>query len=273
MNKIIFKNAKDKYEQIKAPESLRKSVEKIFDEKPKQNRISKYVVGAVASIVVCFTIALNVSPTFAANIANNEFMKDIVKVLTANKYEISKNNMVAKIVTPKIDGISNITVEEKINNEIETMMNEIIANFESETAELEKNYPDAHYGIDADYIVKTDNEKYLSVDIYVVNTVGSSSTVHKFYNFDKTTGEVIHLKDIIKEDYIEDVAKIIETEIEKRNKEEGHEIYYATYDEIVELLNKKEEFYINENGKPVIVFDKYEIGIGAIGCPEFEINI
>ena len=37
--------------------------------------------------------------------------------------------------------------------------------------------------------------KVLSIDIYVVNTEGSSSTIHKFYNINKLTGEVIILKD------------------------------------------------------------------------------
>ena len=31
-------------------------------------------------------------------------------------------------------------------------------------------------------------------------------------------------------------------------------------------------FYFSENGNIVIVFDKYEVGAGSSGAPEFEIN-
>ena len=74
------------------------------------------------------------------------------------------------------------------------------------------------------------------------------------------------------EDYIEKLTNDIVKEIERLNAEEEVDIYFATYDDVYKLLSNKEEFYINEAGNPVIVFDKYEIGIGAIGCPEFEIK-
>jgi len=36
--------------------------------------------------------------------------------------------------------------------------------------------------------------------------------------------------------------------------------------------NKGTYLYINENGNPVIVFEKYEIAPGAAGAVEFEIQ-
>lgn len=272
MNKNVFKSAKEKYEQIKAPKDLEKSVNDIFNKK-KIYVFSKIMLSTVASVFVCFVCALNVNPVFARNVANNDFMRNIVNVLTIKKYEVKDENISARIVTPKIVGMTDEEIEEKINNEIDSMINDIINEFEKGAEELKENYPDAHYGVDAGYIVKTDNDKYLSVDIYVVNMVGSSSTKHKFYNIDKQQGTEIKLKDIFtEENYIENLAQIITKEIEERNKLEGHEIYFATYDDIKSLLSQKEEFYINENGNLVIVFDKYEIGIGAIGSPEFEIT-
>ena len=272
MNENIFKEAKEKYETIHAPKTLKKSVEKTFN-KSERNVFPKVMLGTAMGIFLCFVTILNVNPVFATSISTNDFVRGIVNVLTANKYEVNDKNINANIVTAKITGIKDKKVEERINKEFEEMINSVIDDFEKSADDLRENYPEAHYGMDAGYIVKTDNDKYLSVDIYVVNTVGSSSTKHKFYNVDKITGNEIQLKDMIKsEDYIEKLTNDIVKEIERLNAEEGVDIYFATYDDVYKLLSNKEEFYINEAGNPVIVFDKYEIGIGAIGCPEFEIK-
>ncbi len=272
MKKQIFKEAKEKYENIMAPNSLKKSVKRIFE--GKKDYTWKCAIGTVASIAICFVIVLNVNPVFAKEISSNNFLKGLVKVLTINKYEVKENNFMANVTTPKITGMKDPKVEERINKEIQEMSNKIIEDFNADINELKENYPDAHIGVDSGYIVKTDNEKYLSVDIYVVNIAGSSSTVHKFYNVNKITGEEITLKDFFKsENYIDEIAKIVYDKTQEENKIEGHEIFFASYDEIHELLSSKEEFYINENGNPVVVFNKYEISIGAMGCPEFEINL
>lgn len=271
MNKEIFKKAKEKYESVQAPSSLSKKVENVF-RKDKQKNIHIITLGVIASAFACFVIVLNTNPVFANNISSNKFIKNIVNVLTASKYEVKDRNMKATIITPKITGIEDSYVEEKLNEKIQKKMGALIDEFEKTANSIKADYPEAHYGIDAGYIVRTNNEKYLSVDVYAVNTVGSSSTIHEFYNIDKTSGKEIKLKDLIcEENYLEKLAKTIMDEIERINMERKEKVYFATYEDIYELLSEKEEFYINESGNPVIVFNKYEIGIGAEGCPEFEI--
>ena len=271
MRNQVFKVAKEKYENIVAPNSLKRSVKKIFK---KENNISwKTPIITVASLAICFIVAINVNPVFAEDVANNKFMKELVNVLTVNKYQFKEDNFLANVTTAKITGLKDSKVEERINKEIQEMSDEVIKNFNEDMNFVKTDYPDAHIGVNSGYIVKTDNDKYLSVDIYVSNLVGSSSGVHKFYNVNKITGEEIKLKDFFKsDDYIDKIAKVVYDATLEENKLEGHEIFYATYDEIYNILSNKEEFYINDNGNPVVVFDKYDISIGARGCPEFEIQ-
>ena len=272
MKEFTFEKAKDKYESIKASDKLKMEVNNMFE---KKNNFIKIASGMVATIAITFTVALNVNPVFASSVANNNFMKPIVKILTANKYEFNENNMYAKVVTPELKGITNKEIEDKINAEIEKMSNELISQFETESEDLKAADKDAHLGLESNYTIRTDNDSVLSVDIYVVNTVGSSSTIHRFYNIDKQTGEVITLKDKFQNDdnYLETISKYIENEmLATSNPEEGI-VYFADYDEIYSLLSTKQQFYINESGNVVIVFDKYEVGPGSMGCPEFEINL
>ncbi len=270
MKDLTFEKAKEKYNSIKASDKLKMEVNNMFK---KNNNVLKIVASTAAVVVITFTITLNVNPTFASNVAGSEFMKPIVRILTGNKYEFNDKNMQANVTTPVIKGISNKEIEEKINAEINEMSKQLISDFEKESTELKAFDKDAHLGIDSNYIIKTDNDEVLSIDIYVVNTVGSSSTMHKFYNINKQTGDVITLKDKFENDdnYIEIISKYIEKEMIKQNMEKDADLYFVDYDEIYELVSKKQSFYINDNGNVVIVFDKYEVGPGSTGCPEFEI--
>ena len=36
-------------------------------------------------------------------------------------------------------------------------------------------------------------------------------------------------------------------------------------------ISENQSFYINKDGNPVIIFDKYSIAAGYMGTPEFEI--
>lgn len=269
---LNFEKAKEKYKNIKASNKLKLEVNDMFKEKIS---ILKIATSTVAVAAITFTITLNVSPVFASNVASIKFMKPIVTILTANRYEFSENNMEANIVTPIIDGISDKEIENKINAEIEEMSKQIIADFERDSNDLREFDENAHFGVESNYIVKTDNDEVLSIDIYVVNTVGSSSTIHKFYNINKRTGEVITLKDKFRDDdnYLETISKYVEKEMERQNAENEYDLYFATYDEVYKLISEKQSFYINENGNVVIVFDKYEVGPGSTGCPEFEIKL
>ena len=38
------------------------------------------------------------------------------------------------------------------------------------------------------------------------------------------------------------------------------------------MIEDNQNFYFSNKGNIVIVFDKYEVGPGATGTPEFEIN-
>ena len=77
MNENIFKEAKEKYETIHAPKTLKKSVEKTFN-KSERKIFPKVMLGTAMGIFLCFVTILNVNPVFAASISTNDFVRGIV---------------------------------------------------------------------------------------------------------------------------------------------------------------------------------------------------
>ena len=70
------------------------------------------------------------------------------------------------IETPKIEGLLDKELEDKINKDFKDNANALILAFESDMKELKEQFPDeeVNLGIDSGYIVRTDNESILAID-------------------------------------------------------------------------------------------------------------
>ena len=187
MNEKLEKMKKE-YMQINASDTLKESINNTM-KTSKRNNINtwKKITSLAACLVIAFTLSLNFSPVFAATVADIPGMSGIVKVLTFERYVVNDGGYRAHIETPKIEGLLDKELEDKINKDFKDNANVLILAFESDMKELKKQLPDeeVNLGIDSGYIVRTDNESILAIDVYMVNTVGSSSTTHKFYTIDK----------------------------------------------------------------------------------------
>lgn len=266
--KEVFEEARKKYENIKAPERLKRSLTKQF--KVKNEYMHFKILGGVAcACIVVFVLSINVSPVLAKSIAKiNSSAEKLVHILTGFRYEIEEENYYAKVEAPRLRGILPSELEEKINTELNEKAQKVIAEFETSKKELEDEGLEAHIGVDSGYEIKTENERILAFDVYVVNVAGSSFTSHSFYNLDKEKGEIINFKSLVKdkENYKEIINGFVKADMERRNGEE--EMFFMD-----DFVGIKEEpnFYIDNDGYVIIVFDKYEIAPGAMGSPEFKL--
>ncbi len=277
MNKLA--DMKKEYEMHQASDELKARIDaalKAEPERPHRRPRWKTVAGLAASMVIVFTVSLNLSPVFAATIADVPGMNGIVKVLTFGRYVVDEGGFQADIATPKIEGLLDVQLQDKLNTAFKENANAIIAGFEADMKSLKEEFPgeEVHMGVDSGYVVRTDNADYLAIDTYIVNVVGSSSTVHRFYTVDKHTNALVTLPSVFKKDsdYIAVISAYLKDEMKRQNK--TGENQYWIEDEFAESFEKikpDQNFFINNTGQLVICFDKYEVGPGSSGCPEFVI--
>ncbi len=276
MNKTL-KNLNEEYENISASKELEERIKTIMKtEKRKQPWIKFSAVAA--STVIAASIALNASPSLAYAMTEVPGMDTVVKILTFGRYVNEENGYEANIVTPQIEGLLNQDLQNKLNTEFKENADTLIAAFEKDVKDLKEEFGDetVHMGIDSNYIVKTDNKDYLSIDVYILNTAGSSSTVHSFYTIDKHSNELVTLPSLFKEgtDYVTPISKYITSEMERMNKNEDGMFFIDGQTEFgdgFKEIKPEQNFYINNDGSLVICFDKYEVAAGAQGSPEFVI--
>jgi hypothetical protein len=274
--------AKAEYTQIKGSDELKTRVLSELknhntnpDAKKKWRKPwMKYVATTAAMFVFTVTVMVNASPAFANTVAGIPGLAGVVNVMTFGHYEYHQNGMDANIDTAKIEGLLDKDLEAQINKELAGYADAIISEFEAEAKAIQKEYPgeEVHFGMDSGYQVLTNTEEYLAIDIYLVNTVGSSSTIHKYYTIDKKTQKLVTFEGLFAEnaDYATVLEKYVLSEM-RRQQETG--LYFYWIDEPGEmpdpLITADSLFYINPEGQLVICFDKYAVAPGSSGSPEF----
>ena len=256
---------KQDYNSLTPSPALRARVEKQLQGKKRH----KWITGtcaAAAALIVTFTVSINVSPAFASTCSSIPVLGSVVQVLTGFRYDFSDGMHDALIKAPKIEGLSDKNLEKTLNDMFEKNAQQIYESFHDEISGLE----DGHLGVTYSYDIKTDTDKFLVIDLYFVNTVGSSSTTHQFFTIDKRSNTLVTLADLCKAmpDYSSTLSKYIKSEMQRRNQEESGMFFLNDFT----TISPDQNFYINDSNQLVLCFDKYEIAAGAQGCPEFVIS-
>ena len=134
------------------------------------------------------------------------------------------------------------------------------------------------YHIRIDYEVKHNKDNILSFILIKEEGLNTSSKDIYTYNYNLETEKEIKLEDILGKDYKKIVDEQIYKKIEEQEKSDENIRYFHPDDEYIRGednyfhgISENQSFYINKNGNPVIIFDKYSIAAGYMGTPEFEI--
>ncbi|WP_312832682.1 RsiV family protein [Sedimentibacter saalensis] len=273
---------KNDYINIVIPEELDFAVRKsLMEGKKKMNRqkylkIAKTTAATAAVITAVFTVGINTSEALALTLSEIPVINKIVRVLTFREYNINEDTYNANIKTPAIEGLENKELESSLNEKYLEENKLLYEQFAKDMESMKANNG-GHLGVDSGYVVKTDTDKILSVGRYVVNTVGSSSTTFQYDTIDKENEILITLPSLFKdESYIDIISENIKEQMIKLHEIDEYNVYWieGIEDSSMAVFNKissNQSFYINNENKLVISFDKYEVAPGYMGVLEFEI--
>ena len=275
----------DKYIKSKAAEELKdipysveKRIEQTLADLPEKKPVKKQIrifprIAAAAACFAFITLFLlpNVSVTYAQELEQIPVIGDIVRVVTIRNYFYSDDKHEMDIDVPKIEGDNDAA--EKINQDIAQLTETLVREFYKE---VELIGDEGHGSIHLDYETVTNTDTWFTLKIRVHSAAGSSNTYYKFYHIYKKTNEIVKLSDLAKDNSFYDV--LVE-EIKRQMKvqmETDSNIVYWLDDSIIGKdyvsLTEDHNFYWNENGDLVIIFDKYEVAPGSMGTPEFVID-
>ena len=223
---------------------------------------------------------LNVNSSFATNISEIPIIGDMAKVFTIKEVNEEDKTKLINAKIPALENTGNTELEKRINYEIMLKMNEILEEAEKRAAEYKEavietggnEYDYQPINIQIDYKVGYSNDKVVSFMISKSETLANAYTEIYFYNVDIETGKKLNLRDVLGNEYKQIVDTTIYKEIEERSKNPDNIYFTADEGGFEGIENEYQDFYINSDGKVVIVFEKYKIAPGYMGTQEFVID-
>jgi hypothetical protein len=266
---------KSKYMDIEIPSDLDDVVNKALNRPRKKNRTPlKILIGSGAAAALLMVV-LNTNPVLAKSLSDVPVIGNVIKVMTFVEFKIEDEKHHANIKVPSISNLKDQDLEKSLNEKYLKENKQLYQEFMQEVESLKKQ-GDGHIGVESGYVVKTDNEKILSIGRYVVNTVGSSSTTFKYDTIDKKKQVIVTLPILFKnQNYIETISKNIKDQMKQQMKEDKTKVYWILDAGVenpidpFEKITANHNFYINQDNKLVISFDKYEVAPGYMGVVEF----
>lgn len=279
MTKPNLEKMKQDYVETKIPEELDFVMNRALRSNRKliRKRVYSRIVAGTCAAAVVIAIGINTSSTVANAFASVPGLEGLVKVISLKTYQAEGPTQEIVMEVPQIENLSNKELENGLNEKYVEENKQLYLDFQKELDKLE-NKEEAHSVITTGYEIVTDNEQILSIMRFTENVMASSETTTQYDTIDKKNEILITLPSLFKdEQYIETISANIKEQMKTQMKEDPERIYWIKgedEDNLVEgfdLIQSDQSFYINDNGKLVIVFDDYEVAPGYMGTIQFEI--
>lgn len=278
---------KDKYNELQSsihPESqlIEKTIAKCKNKNQnnKGEQIMKFnfkkISVSIAACVLVFVSVVNISPTFAATMEDIPILGSFVKIISVRSYIEDNDDYTTTVKQPVVNESGVIDVNIAIEKAVEDYKESAKLSIQDykdafiATGGTEEEFKAKDIQVNVNYEIKSNTNKYTSFVLEMYENWLASSASYEYYNLDSSTGKKITLQDLLGEDYINISNQAIQSKISET---ESDNLYFPKGDGGFETINENTNFYINENGNPVIVFEKYEIAPGSTGMPEFEIAV
>ena len=289
-----LRQLKEEYENMKIPEAGRERLQAGIDRARMEKKRAEHARRrsawtAVAAAAVLMIVLPNTNMQIAHAMENIPLLGGFFRLVTVRQYNYSDENHDAEVELAQItygeDAGEGASVGEAaaapkgtaagsveaVNQDMEATIEELIRQFEDTLSE------EGYHGLHVSQEVVTDNDRYYTVKLSVLETEASGYEHNQFYTIDKQTGNVVTLEDLFVEgsDYISAISENIKTQMREQMAADEGVIYFLDGDDMPEFnfqgITEQTNFYFNEKDELVIAFDEYEVAPGSMGAPEFVI--
>lgn len=247
--------------------------------KNRKKNVYRWAAGIAAAFAAAFIVGLNTSEAFAMGAQGLPVIGELAKILTVRSYEREEEDIQIDVEVPGVE-LADRGLSEEVNAQIEKMVRqyeeEALARAKEykqaflETGGTEEEWAAHKIRIHVWYEIKCQTEDTLSFVVRGTENWSSAYAETRYYNLDLGNMQFLSLSDLLGEDYIAGANESIRRQIQERT--QAGETFFAAEEGGFETVTEETSFYVNENGNPVIVFEKYTIAPGAMGEPEFVIG-
>ena len=269
-------------EEIPVPESIHRRTEMLLESLPERETrpqlcilptATRRFISAAACILFAMLVVLpNLSVTYAHAVENFPIIGDLVEIFTVRNYFYSDDRHELDADVPEVNDPNNQQVSNLINKDVNELTSAVIQKFYDD---LEISHDTGYGSIYIDYETVTNTDEWFTLKLTVSEVQASSNTYFKFYHIDRTNGTYVTLVDLIDSEDFGAIEQIIRAQMEAEMAADPDVVYWTEDTELgqsVTALSAEQNFYFDDAGNLVIVYDKYEVAPGFMGCPEIVIG-
>lgn len=245
-------------------ERMRRLCNSLVDEPthPKRFNVAcrrRWIAAAAAAL---FVILPNVSAPAAYAMQEIPLIGSVVRVVTLRNYFYQDEHHQISAQTPELQQAGN--AGEQVNQKAGQYIDDLIQTFRQECEN------EGYQGLDITYEVVTDTPDWFALRVDMVESAGGSRQRTRIYNIDKNTDQLVTLSSLFGENsgYAQRLKEEVQKQAAKQMKDDPADEYFLNETFTIEA---DQNFYRNQEGLLVLVFDEYTIAPGAMGSPEFVI--
>jgi hypothetical protein len=234
-------------------------------------------LGAAAACFAVFAAGVNASPAFAQAVEGIPVVGGLARVLSVRSYTEQDESKTITVDQPALDpeaGDVALDVNARIQQAVDDYLKEANARVAAEkeaflaTGGTEQEFAARGVEITVDYEILSQSEERLSFVLRAAQSDINAFKEIRYYNLDLHTGKELTLEDVLGEDY----ARIADTAISEQMAARPEVPYFAKEAGGFAGVDPNTAFYLNQDGNPVVVFERYAIAPGGYGPQEFEIK-
>ena len=232
---------------------------------------------SLSAAVLAFAMGVNLSPAFAAEVQTLPVLGSLAQVLTIRQEVTETPSATIRVEEPALSQTGK-DWEAQANDKIHQAVEEQLAQAQQRAEEYrtavlatggtQEDYDQRQVEIQAGYEVKSQSENVLSFVVWVGESWTSAYNTEYYYNIDLESGAELRLEDLLGEDYIALANAAIQEQIAQ-----DPQRYFAPEKGGFTTITPDTPFYLDEEGRPVVVFQPYEIAPGSEGKQEFVIPL
>ncbi|MBP3576766.1 MAG: DUF3298 domain-containing protein [Lachnospiraceae bacterium] len=248
--------------------------------KERIRRNSRQIMATAAMLAIILFVLPNTSKTVALAMQQIPVLGDFIELITVRDYEYEDEQhqasiKVGELVLNEFADVQHMEASVKkellatvknINSEIQKVTTELLGDFETSVEDRE-----GPLSVWTETIQIPSEEQYLVIKQECFMAAGSGMEWNYYYTIDLTTGKLLSLEELFKEnaDYVPVLADCIEKQLKLVY---GYQLDEFLRDELVRQLEEEASFYINEAGNIVMCFDEGDIGPMSLGDLEIVIS-
>lgn len=267
-----------KEEPVPVPQQVHRQIEQTLEslpEKKERRRIVMMPRGlAVAAAILLLMLVLlpNVSVAYAQAVEKIPVIGDLVQIFTVRNYFYSDGHHELDAEIPEVNDSDHAQISDLINKNVDELTNAVIQKFYQE---LEITGGTGYGSIYIDYETVTNTEEWFTLKLTVSELAASSNTYLRFYHIDRVNGTYVTFGDLFRTEDFEAIEELVKEQMRLEMEKDEDAVYWFEKTELgqsIPALEEEQNFYFNENGDLVIVYNQYEVGPGSMGCPEIAIS-